>query len=83
MSSNGAELLQSDRTSTPEPIPNRLPEIQHPFLYSSLSSTANAISRQQLRSIANGVAGVARFGIRSLRAAAEIADERGHSEILD
>jgi Cdc6-like AAA superfamily ATPase len=43
----------------------------------------NAISRQQLRSIANGVAGVARFGIQSLRAAAEIADERGHSEILD
>ncbi|MEA5387142.1 Cdc6/Cdc18 family protein [Haloarculaceae archaeon H-GB11] len=40
-------------------------------------------SRTQLERIADDVAGVARNGIQSLRAAAEIADERGHSSIHD
>jgi hypothetical protein len=43
----------------------------------------DAVSPAQLRAIADEVAGVARFGIQSLRAAAEIATERGHSRILD
>jgi len=42
---------------------------------------AGVVSRGQLESIADTVAGVARWGIQSLRAAAEIADERGHPTI--
>lgn len=40
------------------------------------------VTRDQLRTIANHVAGVARFGIQSLYAAAEIAVERSHETIL-
>ena len=38
-------------------------------------------NRSQLEEIADAVAGVARFGIQSLRAAAELAQERSHHEI--
>jgi len=41
------------------------------------------ITDRQLERIADGVAGIARFGIQSLRAAAEIATDREHWEILD
>jgi len=40
-----------------------------------------AIRREQLEQIADDVAGVARNGIQSLRAAAELASERGHDTI--
>jgi len=43
----------------------------------------NTVSDEQLRTIADEVAGVARFGIQALRAAAELATERGHRRILD
>ena len=39
------------------------------------------VTRDQLRTIANHVAGVARFGIQSLYAAAELAVERSHEKI--
>lgn len=39
------------------------------------------VERAQLETIADRVAGVARFGIQSLRAADEIADERDHTAI--
>jgi Cdc6-like AAA superfamily ATPase len=39
------------------------------------------VTRDQVRSIANHVAGVARFGIQSLYAAAELAVERSHETI--
>ena len=39
------------------------------------------ISRERLKILADEVAGVARLGIQSLRAAAEIATERGHDRI--
>ena len=39
------------------------------------------VTREQLRTIANHVAGVARFGIQSLYAAAELAVERSHDTI--
>ncbi|NHN63835.1 AAA family ATPase [Haloarcula sp. JP-Z28] len=42
-----------------------------------------AISRGQLRMLADGAAGVARRGIFALRAAAELATERGHTTIED
>jgi Cdc6-like AAA superfamily ATPase len=41
------------------------------------------ISRGQLRTLADGAAGVARRGIFALRAAAELAVERGHTTIAD
>lgn len=41
----------------------------------------DAVDREQLETIADRVAGVARFGIQSLRAAAEIAAEREHTAI--
>jgi len=40
-----------------------------------------AVTDKQLQTIADEVAGVARFGIQALRAAAELATERGHSRI--
>ncbi|RDZ53099.1 AAA family ATPase [Haloferax sp. Atlit-4N] len=40
-----------------------------------------AVTNNQLQTIADEVAGVARFGIQALRAAAELADERGRSSI--
>ncbi|MFC5279387.1 Cdc6/Cdc18 family protein [Halorubrum rubrum] len=40
-----------------------------------------AISREQLEEIADGVAGVAREGIQTLRSAAELASERDHGRI--
>lgn len=40
-----------------------------------------AVDDEQLRTIADEVAGVARFGIQSLRAAAEFASDRGHGQI--
>lgn len=43
----------------------------------------DAVSRDQLETIADGVAGVARNGIQSLRAAAEIAAEREHDAVRD
>ncbi|MFB6237555.1 MAG: Cdc6/Cdc18 family protein [Halopenitus sp.] len=43
----------------------------------------DAVSRAQLESIADGVAGVARNGIQTLRAAAELAADRGHDTIYD
>jgi len=42
-----------------------------------------AVSREQLERIADDVAGVAREGIQALRAAAMLADERGHGTITD
>ncbi|WP_394324575.1 Cdc6/Cdc18 family protein [Haloquadratum walsbyi] len=39
------------------------------------------VTRKQLRTIANHVAGVARFGIQSLHAAAKLAVERSHETI--
>lgn len=39
------------------------------------------VDDEQLRTIADEVAGVARFGIQALRAAAEFASDRGHSQI--
>lgn len=41
----------------------------------------DVVSRGQLERIADDVAGVARNGIQSLRAAAELAAERGHSKV--
>jgi len=41
------------------------------------------VARDQLERIADAVAGVAREGIQSLRAAAELAAERGHETITD
>ena len=41
----------------------------------------NAITEQQLRELADGSAGVARRGIQALRAAAELAANRGHAKI--
>ena len=41
------------------------------------------VSRAQLEAIANEVAGVARYGIQSLRSAAILAHERGHRRIRD
>lgn len=41
----------------------------------------NLVTRDQLRTIANYVAGVARFGIQSLYGAAELAVERSHETI--
>lgn len=43
----------------------------------------NAVDDEHLRSIANEVAGVARYGIRALGAAAKFAKDRGHSKIQD
>ncbi|QRV14253.1 AAA family ATPase [Haloterrigena salifodinae] len=43
----------------------------------------DVISRSQLEAIADEVAGVARKGIQSLRAAAELARKRGHHRIRD
>ncbi|EMA69157.1 ATPase AAA [Halorubrum aidingense JCM 13560] len=43
----------------------------------------DVVSRRQLETIADDVAGVARDGIQTLRAAAELADERDHSRIRD
>ncbi|MFC7323290.1 Cdc6/Cdc18 family protein [Halorubrum rutilum] len=43
----------------------------------------NAVTRDQLETIADDVAGVAREGIQTLRAAAEIAVEREHGRIYD
>ena len=40
-----------------------------------------AVDDEQLRTIADEVAGVARFGIQALRAAAEFASDRGHGQI--
>lgn len=42
-----------------------------------------AVDRGHLERIADEVAGVAREGIQALRAAAELADERGHARIRD
>jgi len=39
------------------------------------------VDESQLEVIARGVAGVARFGIQTLRAAAELAEDRGHDAI--
>ena len=41
----------------------------------------NAITEEQLRALADGSAGVARRGIQALRAAAELATDRGHAKI--
>ncbi|GGK74354.1 Cdc6/Cdc18 family protein [Haloarcula sebkhae] len=41
------------------------------------------VSRRQLETIANEVAGVARYGIYSLLAAAELAQDRGHYTVRD
>ena len=41
----------------------------------------DSVRCEQLREIANKVAGVARDGIQSLRAAAELAEESGHAQI--
>ena len=43
----------------------------------------SSVSREHLEAIADEVAGVAREGIQSLRAAAELAGERGHSQIRE
>lgn len=43
----------------------------------------HVVTDEQLQTIANEVAGVARFGIQALRAAAELANERGHPRIRD
>jgi Cdc6-like AAA superfamily ATPase len=42
-----------------------------------------SVTREQLRAIDGEVGGVAREGIQSLRAAAELAEERGHDKITD
>jgi cell division control protein 6 len=41
------------------------------------------VTDEQLATIADEVAGVARYGIQALRAAAEVASEHGHSRIQD
>jgi Cdc6-like AAA superfamily ATPase len=41
------------------------------------------VSDNQLHRIANQTAGIARYAIQSLRAAAELAEEREHDEVLD
>jgi Cdc6-like AAA superfamily ATPase len=43
--------------------------------------SGDRVDREQLERLADEVAGVARKGIQSLRAAAELASERGHSRI--
>jgi len=43
----------------------------------------NVVTDDQLRTIADEVAGVARYGIQALRAAAELATERGHHRVRD
>lgn len=43
----------------------------------------DVVDEPQLRELADGAAGVARRGIQSLRAAAELAGERGHTQITD
>jgi Cdc6-like AAA superfamily ATPase len=43
----------------------------------------DSVRREQLREIDGEVGGVAREGIQSLRAAAELAEERGHERVMD
>jgi len=43
----------------------------------------NAVDDDQLQRIADEAAGSARFGVQSLRSAAELGEERGHTEIHD
>jgi len=43
----------------------------------------DVIDEDQLRRIADDAAGSARLGVQSLRSAAELAEERGHTEIRD
>lgn len=58
---------------------NELADILEPRAEQGLR--ASATNREQLERIADGVAGRARHGIQTLRAAAELASEREHSAI--
>jgi len=61
--------------------PRELADILEPRAREGL--VADVVSRQQLEELADSVAGVARQAIQALRAAAELAGERGHDVILD
>jgi len=75
------------RTSAPFSITLNVDRFKSAELADILEARAHeglqggVVSRGQLESIADTVAGVARWGIQSLRAAAELASERGHSTI--
>ena len=58
---------------------SELTDILHPRARQGLRD--DAITTAQLERIADDVAGVARRGIQALRAAAELAEERGHTTI--
>ena len=68
--------IQPDRYTVPE-----LVDILTPRADEGLE--AGVVTDAQLREVADEVAGVARRGIQSLRAAAELAGERGHSTITE
>ncbi|WP_089650131.1 Cdc6/Cdc18 family protein [Halobacterium hubeiense] len=69
-------VIQPDRYSVDE-----LTDILRPRARQGLEP--NAVGIGELREIADGSAGVARRGIQALRAAAELAAERGHGSIQE
>ena len=68
--------IQPDRYTVPE-----LVDILQPRANEGLE--ADVVTQAHLEEIADQAAGVARRGIQSLRAAAELAGERGHTQIQD
>ncbi|WP_277540244.1 Cdc6/Cdc18 family protein [Haloarcula laminariae] len=70
------QVLSLDRYGTDE-----LADILEPRVEKGLDH--GVISRRQLEAIADEVAGVARYGIYSVLAAAELADDRGHHTVRD
>ena len=69
--SRGARSLRARRTGG------------HPGRAGDWGLGASVVTRAQLEQIADEAAGVARVGIQSLRAAAELAADRGHDRIQD
>jgi len=76
LTGGGCKRLNLDRYSTEE-----LADILERRASEGLR--AGSVTREQLRAIDAEVGGVAREGIQSLRAATELAEERGHDRILD
>lgn len=69
-------MIQPDRYDVDE-----LADILRPRARQGLVD--DVVDEPQLRELADGAAGVARRGIRSLRAAAELAGERGYTQSTD
>jgi len=67
-------VIEPDRYSVSE-----LTDILEPRARRGLEP--NSITEEQLQELADGSAGVARRGIQALRAAAELATDRGHAQI--